>query len=402
MRVTLTGWLLLASVLTAFAEQPSPKKTEKSAMAADPIPAYQISFKAVDGMQSIPIPGLMAGRLPVNDPGCASDGTALLHLMEFPPSGWPISSYYSVSPSQEANSFSFDQAPKIYDLIAGEGYIGESEVVFEVSGATEYKEGKGYAWLDSGETKEWKANAAEHHSYILAYGRDGRFKRMVQLDDSFRIHVLGVFSGRTFLAYGFDNVSKSPRLALIKEDGTLLQYLQLPDNYLPPYLKKAQDEENRRPSEPRAINIGRVLLAPADPYIIVAAVDSHLPLLEVSEAGAVRAIPLKVPKDEIVETVFASETSLYLRIKPASESSEKQVGKFQPAKKDVFYEISREDATIRKKLEVAGKAGTRVACVHDNDFLSFDYSGDGKLHPLIGTAEPASNAATAQPITDQQ
>ena len=48
MRVTLTVWLLLASVLTVLAEQPSPKKTEKSAKAPDPIPAYQISFKAVD------------------------------------------------------------------------------------------------------------------------------------------------------------------------------------------------------------------------------------------------------------------------------------------------------------------------------------------------------------------
>ena len=283
-------------------------------------------------------------------------------------------------------------------MIAGEGYIGESEAVFQVSGATEYKEGKGYAWLKTGETKEWKANAAEHHSYILAYGRDGRFKRMIQLEDSFRIHVLGVFSGGTFLAYGFDNASKSPRLALLKEDGTLRQYLQLPDNYLPPYLKKAQDEENRRPSEPRAINIGRVLLSPADPYILVASLDSRLPLLEVSEAGAVRAIPLTIPKDEIVETVFASETSLYLRIKPASESSEilakndAKTKKGRPAKNDVFYEINREDGTIRRRLEVAGKAGTRVACVHDNDFLSFDYSGDGQLHSLVGTAEPATSA----------
>ncbi len=239
--------------------------------------------------------------------------------MEFVPNEVSKSFYYSVSLSREVHSFSFDQIPHIYDLMIGDAYIGESEVVVQIWGATEYQEGKRHITFPNGETKESTADVAEHHHYILVYGRDGRFKRMVQLDDSFRIHALGVFSGGSFLAYGFDNASKSPRLALLRGDGTLLQYLQVPDNYLPSYLKKAQEEEKQNPSQPRSMSLGHVILVPSDRHIMIAAVDSRLPLLEVSEAGAVRAIPLKIPKDQIVETVFASETSLYLRIKPASE-----------------------------------------------------------------------------------
>ena len=72
-------------------------------------------------MQGIPISGLMAGRFPVNDPGCASDGTALLHVMEFVPNEVSKSFYYSISLSREVHSFSFDQIPNIYDLMIGDG-----------------------------------------------------------------------------------------------------------------------------------------------------------------------------------------------------------------------------------------------------------------------------------------
>ena len=148
---------------------------------------------------------------------------------------FPKYSFYSESPWNDAHSFALDQVASFYDLIARGDDRGESEVVFLVSGATQYKEGKGYAWPNNGETTEWKANVAEHHSYVFVYDRRGRYKRMVQLDDSFEIQTLGVFPGGTFLAYGYDNAARSPRLGLVKDDGTLFQYLLLPDDYLPPY-----------------------------------------------------------------------------------------------------------------------------------------------------------------------
>ena len=160
----------------------------------------------------------------------------------------PKSSFYSISPSREAHSFQLDQVPNFYDLRVDGSYLGESEVVFLVSGAAEYKEGTRSAVLPGGEKKESKANVAEHHNYVFVYDRGGHFKQMIQLENNFSIQSLGVFSGGTFLAYGFDNASRSPRLGLVKEDGVLLQYLQLPDDYLPPDIKKAREEQKRHES----------------------------------------------------------------------------------------------------------------------------------------------------------
>jgi hypothetical protein len=63
-----------------------------------------------------------------------------------------------------------------------------------------------------------------------------------------------------------------------------------------------------------------------------------------------------------------------------------------PARKDTLYEVSREDGTILKRLEVAGKPGPRVACAHDKDFIGFTWTSNN-LAPLIGIAEPATNSS---------
>ncbi len=389
MRITLTGWLLLASSLIAFAEQPSAKNVEGSTKPADPIPSYQISLRTAD-----PMPGIPFSPVTQSNPSCATDGTMLVHFVEFSPRQFvPKSSFYSISPSREAHSFQLDSVPNFYDLRVGEDYLGESEVVFLVSGATEYKEGTRSAVLPAGEKKEYKANVAEHHNYIFVYDRGGHFKQMVQLENNFAIQSLGVFPGGTFLAYGFDSASRSPRLGLVKEDGTLLQYLQLPDDYLPPDLKKAQEEQKHSSSTAPMI-LGQVQFVSSGTNIIVASIWSHGPLLEVSEAGAIRAIPVKLPADEVIESVLASETALYVRTIPASASPflNQQPPKEMPARKDTFYEVSREDGRILKRLEVAGEPGPRVSCAHDNDFVGFTWS-DKNFALLIGTPEPASNSS---------
>jgi hypothetical protein len=389
MRITLTGWLLLASSLIAFAEQPSAKKAEGSTKPADPIPSYQISLRMAD-----PVPGIPFSPVTQSNPSCAADGTMLVHFVEFSPRQFvPKSSFYSISPSREAHSFQLDQVPNFYDLSVDGSYLGESEVVFLVSGAAEYKEGTRSAVLPDGEKKEWKANVAEHHNYIFVYDRGGHFKQVIQLENNFSIQSLGVFSGGTFLAYGFDNASRSPRLGLVKEDGTLIEYLQLLEDYLPPDLKKAQQAQKHSPSLAPLI-LGQAQFVALGSNIIVASTWSRGPLLEISEAGAIRAIPVKLSKDEVIGSVLASETALYVRAIPASESPflNQQPPKEMPARKDAFYEVSREDGTILKRLEVAGKPGPNVSCAHDNDFVGFTWS-EKKFALLVGTAEPASNSS---------
>lgn len=102
------------------------------------------------------------------------------------------------------------------------------------------------------------------------------------------------------------------------------------------------------------------------------------PLLEVSEAREIRAIRPALPKEMQIEGLIGSDQNLYARVNPASDGS--------------IYELNAHDGTVLRRLELGeGRPGSSVACVQDGKFFSFEH-GDGKLIPLVGTAEPAAPA----------
>jgi len=107
------------------------------------------------------------------------------------------------------------------------------------------------------------------------------------------------------------------------------------------------------------------------------------PLLEVNEAGAIRAIQPKLPNGVQISMLVPSDENLYARVNEIRDGS--------------IYELNAQDGAVLRRLQVGdNESGADVACVHDEKFLSFQHS-DGKLVPLIGAAEPAADGAPTDP-----
>jgi hypothetical protein len=71
-----------------------------------------------------------------------------------------------------------------------------------------------------------------------------------------------------------------------------------------------------------------------------------------------------------------SEKDIYVRVKDIRYGA--------------IYQLNSQDGSIVKRFQVGNKeSGADVACVHDRLFLSFEHE-DGRLIPLIGDAEPAT------------
>jgi hypothetical protein len=77
-------------------------------------------------------------------------------------------------------------------------------------------------------------NNAEHHFYIVIFNRDGKFQKMEELDDiNLEIQKIGVLASGALLAFGYDGKDNSPKLAMLRDDGTLLKVLQIPKDDAP-------------------------------------------------------------------------------------------------------------------------------------------------------------------------
>jgi hypothetical protein len=369
-----TSTILLAIGLSLSAQGQARPRAEGSTPAAA-APLYSISFErkdAVAGIDASP-----AIKLPFQ---CTSDGAVFVDMVPVggrvqpPLYAPPPLLLVSVSPSGKAITFPLDQATEqLFDVREIDHYASDSRIVFLITAASENKPVQQEYTKSDGTQGQFTKNTAERHTYIVVFSRDGEHKKTIEADVAFEIKQIGMFPSGAFLAFGYDQKDHSPKLAMLKDDGTLMRPLEIGKGEAPESLFGTKDGSGNGP----AVYITPSQLAPEGHSILVVQNKTTFPLVEVSEAGEIRAIHPALPKEMQIEGVIASDQNLYARVNPASDGS--------------IYELNAHDGTVLRRLGLAdGRAGSSVACVHDGKFLSFEH-GEGKLIPLVGTAEPAAS-----------
>lgn len=342
----------------------------------DPTPLYRVSFERGDAIAGVN--STSAVQLPFK---CTNDGTIFVTFVGGVPANSglmppliPPLQFVSIAPPDRGQVFRLDQVPELFVSREIDHYPSDSEVVFLVLASRENKpEKRAVSWGKEGAKREYTVNAAEQHLYIVSFSRDGQYKRTVEIDDAFSIQNVGVFPSGIILAFGFDKSDYSPKLAMLKQDGTLLKFLEIPKGDAPDSMVGGRDSPRRgvlAPSE----------LVPDGHSIFIVQNKTTFPVLEVNEGGTIRAIHPKLPKGEQMEAAIPSDRSLYVIASP--ETTER-------GSAGVIYEVNPEDGSLLRRFELTAGRASEVACIHEGKFLSLDHR-DGKVVPLLGSAEPAN------------
>jgi hypothetical protein len=339
---------------------------------------YTISFErkdAVAGIDASP-----AIKLPFE---CTSDGTVFVNMvpvgaqMHPPAYAPPPLLLTSVSPSGHSNTFPLDQVTEqLFDVREIDHYVAESEVIFLIKAAKENKPVKQTYTKEDGTQGETTKNTADRNLNVVTFDREGQHKKTTEIDEGFTIRHIGAFPSGDFLAFGYEEKDHSPKLVMLKDDGTLLRSLHIPKGDAPDSMFGTKDGSGKG----AAVYIAPVQFVPDGHSIIVVQNKTTFPLIEVNEGGAISAVPTKLPKSMTIDALIASDQHLYARVNPATDGS--------------IYEIAAHDGTVLRRFDRSdGQSASAVACVHDGKFLYFEH-GEGKLIPLIGTAEPAAAVET--------
>lgn len=366
---------LLATGFVVSAQSQIPSE---SASKSPDAPLYQIVFEKREPVAGIDAPP--AFRLPFD---CTSDGTAFITmlpaggLMQPPLYTPPPLLLISVSPSGQAHTFPLDQpTQQLYNVREVDHYASDSAVVFLIRAASENKP-LTRTWTKSDGTKsEYSDNRAERRLYLLFFDHDGNYKKTSEVDVGFNVQRIGVFPSGTLLAFGDDETDHSPKLAMLKDDGTFTRFLQIRKGDAPESIFQTKDGSGKG----AAAYIAPTEFVPFGHTIVLVQNRSAFPLLEVSEGGTIRAIHPHMPNGVTIDGLIASDLNLYVRIKGSVQGS--------------IYEIDAQSGAVSRRFETDDAAG--IACVHDGKFLSFDH-GDGKLVLLVGTAELSRKAGSTPP-----
>lgn len=359
--------ILFAVLLPCSAQERSGSESAPQSRPA-PVPLYRVTFERGEPIVGVsPTPTI---NMPFE---CTSDGAAFVNLV-FQSSIYspPVVLVVAILPSGEAHEFRLDQLTDLQDVMQKGYYASESGVAFLVRAAREDKQGEETFVASDGVKHEVSGNLAEHHDYIVIFDRKGNYQRTVQIDDSLAVQRVGVFPSGTFLAFGFDKEDRSPKITMLKDDGTILKLLEISKNDAPTSMFGTADANGKGPD----VFIRPVQLVPYGDSIVVVLNKSKFPLLEVSETGVIRAIKPKLPDGIQINLLIPSDENLYALVNDKSDGP--------------VYEVSEKDGGIVRRFQVENSAGD-VACVHRGKFVAFSH-GEGKLVPLIGTAEAVPDA----------
>jgi hypothetical protein len=381
-----TAFLVVATVTSWARQRGEPSVGESTAAAS----IYEITFK-----QGEPVKGVGAApafRLPFQ---CTPDGTVFITTVQPLSAGGSATDtlsrnpllLISIAPSGEAHSFPLNPLPDLYDVHQISEAGSESKVVFLVSALDEKGQEEG-----TGGDRNGRRHSAEgwsgRHAYLIAFDRDGHYQKKTQLDPAFRITHISPFPSGSFLAYGYDESDYSPKLAMLKDDGTLLKFLDLPKGEVPKSLRRTEDGSDKGP---RAY-LARAEFFPQGQYIYFLQPNSDYPLLRVSAAGAIESIKPKLPDGHRIETLIPSDEGLYAIIRDWGSPG-------KPGEESVFELDDQGGAPLRQLQMGKGESAYELACVYGDKFLVFHH-GEGQLIPLVGTAR-ASREAPPKAITDR-
>lgn len=341
------------------------------------VPSYNISFQ--QGSPVMGVGSVLAMRLPFD---CTSDGTVFITIVQ--PMGVgsrpsnlaqfaPAMLLTSITTSGEAHSFALDQVPDLYDISDLGHFIADTNVTFLLRAA--------HGNLGTANAAQDATGAShaspDHHAYAVVFARDGSYQKTIQLGDDFRVTQLGMFPTGNYLVYGYDKDDHLAKLAMLKDDGTVLKYLQVPKDDIP---QSALGTLNGRGKGP-ALYLAPMQFVGRDHSIYILQNKTDFPLLEVSESGEIHEIHPKLPKGEQTQMLIPSDDNLYALVAGADKQS--------------IYELDAETGALVRRLQVNGpQSGTDIACVNGDRFLSFE-DEKGKLVPLIGTAEIAGKENSA-------
>jgi hypothetical protein len=356
-----------------FSQQNSAAKPTSALKLENRIPTVSLQFKDDESL-----PGLLASPVLAYPMQCASDGSVFVEMLQG--ADYQDRRLYSIS-RDGVHEYAKEKIPSLHDARVFSYYPSDSRVVLLVNAMEESREGKVRIDAPDGSRKEVVQNIGERLLYLVEFDRDGSYKRASQAWGALSLSRVGVFTSGDLLAFGVDRSSELPQLAILSSDGTLLRTLDVPGAVKQWY----KDERNSATGSTQgAVFLPPTQFVPFDAGILVVALWSTAPVLEVREGGAIRPIRIRLPAGLSLDSLVPSSGGhWYVRVRNSARGDERAELDFH-----ALYEVDPADGKVIRRIETGTVPSDGIACVDNGRFIAFRRDDNGKFVGMRGEISP--------------
>jgi hypothetical protein len=347
------------------------------------IPTKVVEFKAVETDPGFTLP---AGY--EDHPHCLSDGSLVLQsvdwdaVMKTPKGKFP--KYNAIATIVQGKTTKTISSASISDLTDYNNGISvfptDSSVYFLVQGTKEKPGERGPGTSPSG------IPLKDYRNYIARFDLDGTYKGVIELGTqcdlsrpgSCQLRHLAVFPSGDMLISESDPETGVLKVLYLNSSAEVVKQIEVPASRRPMDWGDATSNPGVR--QAASAYLGSVYFTAVGNNIVVWRANSDDPVVEVTQGGGVREVPIQIPKGwRFAEMVAANERWV---VHFRSESSPNEGRMTEDT--DTYFELRPQDGSLAARIVQKGDAPLRIACESDGTYTSFKMNEVSKWVLLAG------------------
>ena len=346
------------------------------------IPSRVVEFKAVETD-----PGFALPSGSVEYPHCLSDGSLVLRefdweaVIKTPKGKFPkYNDFVMIVQGKKTKTISSTTISDLTDFNVMDIFPADSGIYLLLQGTKD----------QPGERGPHKSPVGipftSYHNFVARFDLDGTYKGATQLaaecDLSQPGHCdlrhLAVFPSGDMLVTESDPVTSSLKVLYLKSSGEVVKQIDVPAS------RKQMDwgdaSSNPQLKQAASMFLASVYFTAVGQNIVVWRSNSSDPVVEISQGGGVREVPIQTPEGYRLADMVASNDRwvVHFRTENTPPSARMSVDT------DAYFDVRPQDGSLAAKIVQKVDAPLSIACESSGAYRSFKMNDAGKMVLLEG------------------
>ncbi|MDR3773843.1 MAG: hypothetical protein P4L26_10875 [Terracidiphilus sp.] len=346
------------------------------------IPTRVVEFKAVETDPNLALP-----TATTDYPHCLQDGSLVLQsvdwqaVMKTPKGKFPkYNDTVTIIRGKKTQTILSTSISDLTDFNALDIFPADSGIYFLLQGSKEQPGERGPG------KSPWGIPLKDYRNYVARFDLDGTYKGATELGvacdlsrpGSCELRHLAVFPSGDMLVSESDPETSTLKVLYLNSSGQVVKQIEAPAS------RKTMDwgDASSNPVVRRAAStfLASVFFTAVGDHIVAWRANSDDPVVEVTQGGGAREVPIQIPKGWRFADMVASNDRWVVHFR--TENTPPTVN--MSADTDTYFDVRPQDGSLAAKIVQKGDIPLSIACESDGTYTSFKMIEAGKSVLLKG------------------
>ncbi len=345
-------------------------------------PTRAVEFKAVETHPNFALP-----TATTDYPHCLQDGSLVLQsvdwetVMKTPKGKFPkYNDIVTIVQGKKTKTTLSTSISDLTDFNALDIFPADSGIYFLLQGSKEQPGERGPG------KSPWGIPLKDYRNYVARFDLDGTYKGATELGvacdlsrpGSCELRHLAVFPSGDMLVSESDPETSTLKVLYLNSSGQVVKQIEAPASRRP--MEWGDATSNPGVRRAASMFLASVLFTAVDGNIVVWRANSDDPVVEVTQGGGAREVPIQIPKGWRFADMVASNDRWVVHFRP--ENTPPTVN--MSADTDTYFDVRTQDGSLAAKIVQKGDIPLSIACESDGTYMSFKMDEAGKSVLLKG------------------